>query len=202
MYKNMESFKKLNNKKEKNTSESLLSRFLFSVLIKCLIIVILFLGSLIYIKRSDENKDNFKNIVYKNSLSFAKIYSVYKKYLGDVIPFKNIFKDNIKAVSNEKISYEKVQKDKDGYIFTVTSQYVVPAIKSGIVIEVKKDDNYLNLIKVQDKDGLNITYGYLEEIDVKLYDYVNKGELMGKCDKKLYLIFEKDDKYLSYEEYL
>lgn len=188
--------------KSKKENKSFISKFLFSITIKSLVVIILFLGSLIYIKMGDENKSNFKRVVYQNSLSFAKIYSVYKKYLGDVIPFKNIFKDNEKKVSNEKLSYESVKKENNGYVFTVSSDYAIPAIKSGIVIEIKKDNKYINVIKVQDKNGLNISYGYLNEVDVKLYDYIDKDEFIGKCNKKLYLIFEKDNKYLSYEEYL
>lgn len=203
MDKNIKTSKK-NSKynKSKKENKSFISKFLFSITIKSLVVIILFLGSLIYIKMGDENKSNFKRVVYQNSLSFAKIYSVYKKYLGDVIPFKNIFKDNVKKVSNEKLSYESVKKENNGYVFTVSSDYAIPAIKSGIVIEVKKDNKYINVIKVQDKNGLNISYGYLNEVDVKLYDYIDKDEFIGKCNKKLYLIFEKDNKYLSYEEYL
>ena len=71
-----------------------------------------------------------------------------------------------------------------------------------ILLTTKKSDTYGNLIKVQDKEGLNVTYGMLSDINVELYDYVEKGEIIGKANKKLYLIFEKDGKYLSYEKYL
>lgn len=201
MYESTKTFKG-NKKKKKDKDGNTLYKLLFSALIKSLIVVIIFLASLIYIKQSDVNKEKFEKVVYKNSLSFAKIYSVYKKYLGDVIPFKNIFKNNTKVVSNEKITYEKIEKQGNGYVLSVSDEYVVSSIKGGIITEVKKDDKNLNIIKIQDENGLNISYGYLQELNVKLYDYVEKGEILGKCDKKLYLIFEKDEKYLSYEKYL
>ena len=200
MYNNM-NFKS-NIKKDEKKEKSMISKFLFSVLIKTLVVVAIFLCTLIYIKKDDKNKENIKKIVYQNSLSFAKIYNVYKKYLGDVIPFKNTFKEDAKKVSQDKITYEKIEKDGNGYILTVSQVYPVSSIKSGIIVELRKDDKYNNIIKIQDKNGLNITYGLLDEVDVKLYDYVEKGQLLGKCTKKLYLIFEKDSKYLSYEEYL
>lgn len=203
MYETAESFrKKIKNKNKKEKESHGIYKFLFTVLIKCLIVVIMFLGALMYVKKSDNNKEKFKSIVYQNSLSFAKIYSVYKDYLGDVIPFKNIFKDNIKVVSDEKIIYDKIEKEEDGYVLSVASEYATSAIRDGIVVDVKNDNNYKNIIKIQDKEGLNVTYGYLDEIDVKLYDYVDKGELIGKCNKKLFLKFEKDGKNLSYEKYL
>lgn len=194
--------KKMKKEKNEDEDESFLSRFLFSIFIKTLIVVILFLGSLIYVKQSDKNKALFKRIVYNNSLSFAKIYNIYNKYLGDALPFKNTFKDNTKLVSEEKITYSDIKKENKGYVLTVLSDFTLSSIKSGIVIEKKKDKKYGNIIKIQDKNGLNITYGFLSESDVKLYDYVEKGEILGKASKKLYLIFEKDGKYLSYEEYL
>lgn len=189
------------NKKEVK-KRSFTSKFLYSILVKSLIVVVLFLASLIYIKQSDKNKNNFKNIVYNNSLSFAKIYNVYKKYLGDVIPFKNIFKDNTKLVSNEKLTYNSISKKDNGYILSVSNNYTISSISSGIVIEKKEDSNYINIVTVQDKNGLNITYGILNNINVKLYDYVEKGEIIGQASDKLYLSFKKDNKYLSYEEVL
>lgn len=190
------------NKKKNENERKFLSNFLYSILIKTLIVIVLFLSSMIYIKQSDKNKENFKNIVYNNSLSFAKIYDVYQKYLGDVIPFKNIFKDNTKLVSNEKINYESLEKKDNGYILNVTEEYTLFSLRSGIVIKIEENDEYKNIITIQDKTGLNISYGLLDNIDVKLYDYVEKGEILGICDKKLYLEFKKDNKYLSYEEYL
>lgn len=196
--------KKLKKKKqaEEKDNQNKFSNFLFKMLIKSLIVIILFLGSLIFIKQSDSNKNWFEKVVYNNSLSFAKIYSIYNKYLGDVIPFKNTMEDQTKVVSDEKITYSDIKKENNGYMLTVSNEYVVSSIKSGIVIEKKEDETYNNIIKVQDKDGLNISYGCLDEVEVELYDYVEKGELLGKTNGKLYLIFEKDEKYLSYEEYL
>lgn len=189
------------NKKE-TKKKNFTSKFIYNILVKTLIVVVLFLASLIYIKQSDKNKNNFKSVVYNNSLSFAKIYNVYKKYLGDVIPFKNIFKDNTKLVSSEKLTYKSITKKDNGYLLSISNNYTISSITSGIVIENKKDSNYINMITVQDKNGLNITYGILTDINVKLYDYIEKGEIIGVASDKLYLSFKKDNKYLSYEEVL
>ncbi len=189
-------------KKESKENNNVLKSFLFKIIIKSLIIIVIFLASLIFIKQSDENKAVFKKVVYNNSLSFAKIYNVYNKYLGDALPFKNIFKDNTKVVSNDKITYSEIKKENNGYVLTVPKEFVTSSLKSGIVIEKKKNETYDNIIKIQDKDGLNITYGCLDEVEVDLYDYVEKGEILGKTNGKLYLMFQKDGKYLSYEKYL
>lgn len=194
--------KKLKKEKKDDDNKSTLSKFLFTILIKSLIVVLLFLSSMIFIRQNDKNKKIFKEKVYNNSLSFAKIYNLYSKYLGDALPFKDTIKDDTKKVSNEKITYSSIKKEGDDYLLVVPSNYTLQSIKSGIVIEVKKDDKYKNIVKIQDKSGVNITYKNLNEVEVKLYDYVEKGEILGSTSDKLYINFEKDDKYLSYEKYL
>lgn len=193
----------INNKnKDKIKKYSYLKKFLFQILIKSLIVIIIFISSLIYISRSDKNKNYFKKIVYNNSLSFAKIYNVYKNHLGDLIPFKNVLSNTTKTVSNEKISYDNITKENDGYMLDISDMYMVTSIKAGIVIKKENSKKYKTLITIQDKDGVNITYGMLDNLNVNLYDYVDKGEGIATCNKKLYLIFEKNGKYLSYEKYL
>lgn len=194
--------KKIKKDKKENVDGNTLSRFLFRVFIKSLLVVILFLGALIYIRQGDDNKANFKKVVYNNSLSFAKIYNLYSKYLGDALPFKNSIKDDTKVVSTEKITYSDIKKENNGYMLTVSKDFTLSALKSGIVVEKKSNEKYGNLIKIQDKEGLEITYGCINDLEVSLYDYVEKGELLGRTSGKLYLIFEKDGTYLSYEEYL
>ncbi len=194
--------KKLKKEKKDDDNKSTLSKFLFTILIKSLIVVLLFLSSMIFIRQNDKNKKIFKEKVYNNSLSFAKIYNLYSKYLGDALPFKDTIKDDTKKVSNEKITYSSIKKEGDGYLLEIPSNYTLQSIKSGIVIEVKKDDKYKNIVKIQDKSGVNITYKNLSGVEVKLYDYVEKGEILGSASDKLYIIFEKDGKYLSYEKYL
>lgn len=194
--------KKLKKEKKDDDNKNTLSKFLFAILIKSLIVVLLFLSSMIFIRQNDKNKKMFKEKVYNNSLSFAKIYNLYSKYLGDALPFKDTIKDDTKKVSNEKITYSSIKKEGDDYLLVVPSNYTLQSIKSGIVIEVKKDDKYKNIVKIQDKSGVNITYKNLNEVEVKLYDYVEKGEILGSVSNKLYINFEKDGKYLSYEKYL
>ena len=197
-----ESFNLYNKNKNKDKEESTFKKILFSYLIKTLLVIVIFLISLIYIRQNDINKNKFKKIVYTNSISFARIYNIYNKYLGDVIPFKNVKKDETKIVSSDKIIYENITKKDNGYILKVSEEYAIPSISGGIVIESKKDNKYGNLITIQNKDGLAITYGYIENLNIKLYDYVEKGEILGTCNNNLYLIFKKDDKYITYEKYL
>lgn len=111
--------KKLKKEKKDDDNKSTLSKFLFTILIKSLIVVLLFLSSMIFIRQNDKNKNIFKEKVYNNSLSFAKIYNLYSKYLGDALPFKDTIKDDTKKVSNEKITYSSIKKEGDDYLLVV-----------------------------------------------------------------------------------
>ena len=63
-------------------------------------------------------------------------------------------------------------------------------------------DNYNNTIIIEGIDGVDIWYGNIKNNNVKLYDYVNRGEFLGEVnDNKLYLVFEKNKEYLSFEDY-
>ena len=52
-------------------------------------------------------------------------------------------------------------------------------------------------------NGINTEYSNINASNYKLYDYVEKGKLLGEVDgNKLYLSFEKEGKYLDYKKYI
>lgn len=193
--------KKRRKVKENNiNNRNSFANYIMTFIAKSLLVVIIFLLSMIYIKTSDSNKKKFEKLVYTNNLSFAKIYNVYKKYLGDVIPFKG--DNNVKKVSNEAFIFDKVNKENNGYIFEISNSNSISALKGGIVVDKKKSKIYGNMIKIQDRNDVCITYGFLDDLNVSLYDYVSKGEIIGSINNKVYIIFEKDGKYLKYDEFI
>lgn len=50
---------------------------------------------------------------------------------------------------------------------------------------------------------MDVFYGNIKNDNINLYDYVEKGELLGEVSgNKLYLVFQKDGKYLDYKEFI
>ena len=46
-------------------------------------------------------------------------------------------------------------------------------------------------------------YGNLSKVNVKIYDYVSKNDLLGSADNnELYMMFQKGEEYLDYKEFL
>ena len=39
-------------------------------------------------------------------------------------------------------------------------------------------------------------------INVSLYDYVSKGEFLAEASKSFYMVFQKNGKFLKYQDYL
>lgn len=196
-----------NIKRRKNNDVSVESnnkthKKLVLLLSKIMILSILFLVALIYSKSSESNKLYLYEKVFADNISFASINNFYNKYLGDILPFGDIFKSN-KPVFNETLSYSDSSIYKDGVMLTVNNDYLVPVIEGGIVVFVGDKDGYGKTVVIQQPNGVNLWYGNILNLNVKIYDYVEKGSLLGEVkDNKLYLVYEKEGKFLDYKEYL
>ncbi len=172
---------------------------------KLLITGILVLAVLIVTKNSDKFKAIIKQNVYDKNFSFASVNKLYTKYLGSALPFKDlkIFKDNVETTFNEKLEYKESSKYLEGVKLTVDKNYLVPIQESGLVVFSGEKEGYGNIIIIQQVNGIDMWYGNLENVNVKLYDYVEKGNLLGEVkDETLYLVYQKDGKYIDYKEYI
>ena len=175
-------------------------KILINLLSKTLITVVLMLLALIFIKASKSFKTGFYKQVYGTNFSFSKINNLYNKYIGKLDIVDKVA--TTEAVFNEKLVYKKKEKYKDGVKLLVGSNYLVPIQESGIVVFIGKKEDYGNVVIIQRLDGVDQWYGNISNTDLKLYDYVKKGELLGEVDNTLYLVYRKNGKSLNYEEYI
>lgn len=148
-------------------------------------------------------KDNFYRRVYNESFSFAKINNLYEKYFGSPLPFKDVFKSKTSTVFNEKLKYDNNEKYKEGVKLTVSKDYLVPILESGMVVFVGEKEGYGNTVIIQQMDGVDVWYGNVNNLNITLYDYVEKGSLLGEASSEsLYLVFKKEGKILDYKKYI
>lgn len=181
------------------------TKFIKPMIYKFLITMVFVLGVLVITKTSDKYKAIIKQNVYDKNFSFAVVNDLYTKYLGSALPFKDlkIFKEEVKTTFNENLIYTEANKYLDGVKLTVDDKYLVPIQESGMVVFQGEKEGYGNIVIIQQTNGIDLWYGNLENINVKLYDYVEKGKLLGETkDDKLYLVYQKDGKYLDYKEYI
>ena len=117
--------------------------------------------------------------------------------------FKSIIKTLLYKVFNEKFVYKDISIYKNGYKLEVDNDYYIPLIESGVVVFVGENKDYGKTVIIEQVDGVCVTYGNLSNLNVNLYDYVSKGEFLGSSNGSyLYLVFEKDGKYLKYNDFI
>jgi len=181
---------------DKNSVKNVIVNFIFKTLIVAVITLVL----LIVMRTNTKFKTMFYKYVYDTNITFTKFNNLYNKYFKDL----NLNKINIstKTVSDEKLSYSKVTKYKEGAKLLVSNNYTVPVLESGIVVFIGDKDDYGKVIIIQQINGIDLLYGNVDNANYKLYDYVKKGEILGTSNKYLYLVYKKDGKILDYEKYL
>ena len=118
------------------------------------------------------------------------------------MPFKDLV-NKTETVFNEKLVYSKKEEYKDGVKLTVTSNYLVPSLKKGLVIHVGTKDDYGLCVIVSQVDHVETMYCNITNVAVKLYDYIDSGMLIGEAsDKELILVFKENGQKISYEKYI
>ena len=195
-------YKKRLNKKNNNIDDNYFKKYLKNFCIRSFIVVIIFLFLAIICKSNSSFKDTIYKNVYETNLSFTTFKNFYEKHLGG-ISFLDKMVSDVKPVFNSTLEYSNSSKYYDGVSLDVTTNYLVPVLESGIVVYIGKKEHYGNVIIIQGMDGVDISYSNMYSSSVSLYDYIEKGDLLGEVDgNKLYLVYSKDGKVLNYEEYL
>ena len=167
---------------------------------KCLMAVLLGIISLIVMEYSPKFKTFMNEEVLGKNISFGFIGKIYNKYFGEVLPTDN---KKVVTVFNEKLEYTNIEKYLDGEKLTVSDNYLVPVINSGIVVFVGEKEGLGKIITVEQEDKVTVTYGNIKNTDIKLYDYVTRGKFLGEIDgNTLYLLINKDNNYIGYETYI
>ena len=165
---------------------------------KLLITVIITLVCLIFIKKDFKFKTTFYKKVYEDSFDFGYINSLYKQYLGKILPL-NLFEEE-KQVFSEELIIDNKEQYKDGVKLT-TKTNLIPSLKEGLITFIGKKEEYGNTIIVSGSDGIDIWYSNMNSINVKLYDYIEKGFLLGESNN-LVLVYKKDGEVLNYNDYI
>lgn len=190
----MSELDRIRNKKNKKPININYSNYLIKVSIS----VILFLLTIIVLKNNNYLKKGFYNYVYEDNISFAVINKTYKKYFGNIFPLKEM---ETEKVFSEKLVYSNKSQYKEGLKLEVENNYLVSNQENGLVIFIGNKEGYGNTLIVQQTDGVDVWYGNLKEINVNLYDYIEKGNLLGMTeDNKLYLVYKKDGAVLDYND--
>lgn len=167
---------------------------------KILLSIILVLGCTIYIKLSPDNLSLFKSSVFESSITFTKFNNWYHSMFGNILPsFKEpetqTVSSNIEGV--QRVDYL------DGYKIKISKGSPIKVLASGLLVYLGEKEGYGNVAIIQGVDGVDIWYGGITDLDIKMYDYIETNAIIGNAQEDFYyLLFVKDGQYLKYEEYL
>lgn len=185
-----------NHKKERSKTE----KYFIGLSIRCLIVVVFLVSISIIYKSNTQLKEKISHYFFEGNISFTQINKIYNKYLGGLLPIKK--ENNVTEVFNEKLNYRNLSVYYDGIKLTVGDSYLVPSLAEGMVVFLGDKENYGKTVIIESLEGIYYWYGNISSTSLKLYDYVEKGTLVGEVNKELYLLFSKGEEYLDYEEYL
>lgn len=187
---------------KKKINEEKIIKYIRSLIYRTMIVIVIFLLMAIISKSNQTYKDVIVSNVYEKNISFTKIKKLYEKYLGGITPLDKKVDEEL-TVFSEKLEYDSETIYHDGVKLTVTNNYLVPTQEEGLVIYIGEKEDYGNVIIIEGSNGIDIWYGNMEKTSIKLYDYVEKSTYLGTTkDNTLYLVYQKDGKFLDYKEYL
>lgn len=177
-----EEYKKGSKTKKNNIIKIFLGK-LFTIIIFSMIVII--------VSNSNESFRNFLiNDVLNSTMDFSKVNNTLDNISG-------VFKE-----TEEKQVYNEIVKKevyKDGYKYNVNKEQEIIQKESGIVTFIGEKEGYNNTIIIQQSNGYYAWYGNVQE-KVKLYDYVEQGEILGTSkDNFYYYVLYKDDKPITHE---
>lgn len=154
------------------------------------------------IKKVDPDvANNIKKNIFNKSFNFIKVNTLTKKVLGKEFIYYQKMPNSINVFS-EDIGGNISHKFYDGEKYDVSENLPIGVFESGVVIYRGYKENFKNTVIIQGIDNYNIWYGNLKDINVNLYEYVEKNSLIGSADgKEVYILIEKDDKFYTYEDY-
>ena len=186
----------------KKINEQKLIKYLRSLILRSLTVIVIFLLLAIICKSNQNYKDIIVTNLYEKHFSFTKAKKIYTKYLGGIIPLDKVTTNTI-PVFNEQLEYKNESIYYDGVKLEVLDKYLVPILEEGMVVYIGEKEKYGNVVIIEGTNGIDIWYGNMESTTVKLYDYVEKNTYLGQTkNNNLYLVYSQDGQYLDYKEYL
>ena len=118
---------------------------------KVLVCIIFFLIGMILVKKTPGLKKEINQKLYEDHIAFTKLRNHYEKYFGKILSLEKVQKKE-QPVFQETLSYEKKEKYKEGVKLTVSDQYMVPALESGVVVFLGEKDKYGNTMIIEQID--------------------------------------------------
>lgn len=166
---------------------------------KILLSAIFLLSSVIFMKLDTNNKEIYKKYFFENNLMFTKINTWYRQNFGNILP---TVKEPSETTVSKATNFLEKENYQNGYKIKSSKESPVTSIASGLLVFMGDKEGYGNTLIIQGVDGTDIWYGNIKDVNLKLYDYVEAGSILGNTkDAFYYLVLQKEGNYVTYEDY-
>ena len=175
------------NSKEKKNKKNIISIFLnklFTIIIFCMLIVII-----------SNYSSRFKNFIINDVLNSTMDFSFVNKIINK---YTDVFKKSA-DVNVSSIVENSEEEYLDGIKYILKDKEEILAKEGGIVTFIGQKEGYNNTIIIQQSNGYYAWYGNISPL-IKIYDYVEKGTVIGSASKEYYYALFKDDKKVNIYE--
>ena len=180
-----EEYKNKKDSKNNNFFKKILNKLLTLVIFTMIIIII------------SNYSPKFKSFLIDKVLNSTIDFSFVNKITNNIT---EVFKtnDNIKTVMKDEKDLK--EKYKDGVKYIVNKDEDIYIKDSGIITYIGEKEGYNNTVIVQQSNGYYAWYGNIKE-EVKLYDYVESGNVIGtSLTNEYYYVLLKDNKPVNINE--
>lgn len=167
--------------------------FIKKLSLKIILSIFILFTILSIIKLTPDTKSAIKKELFETNFNF----SVVNKFLSKIFP-----KEESAPVNSDGIKYKKYSNYLDGVKVEMNSGESVNLLESGIVVFIGEKTGYGKTLIIQQSNGVDVWYGNIDNLNVNLYDYVNKNTVIGTCNGELYLVFQKNGEFLDYKNYI
>ncbi len=183
----MEHIKQIRNRINKKETKNKVLRILSTLMLFLSII----LGLMIYMKKDENGEFLAKN--FGINMNFKNFNSKTEQIMNNLFKFEFEKKNDDLLVSQE-VNYIHL-----GDNLYNTDDNSIKMIEEGIILGVYESENNKTIL-VSYNNGILASYSSLEDILVKQYDQLEKGDSFASYSESFKVIFKKDNKIVNYEE--
>ncbi|WP_077603169.1 M23 family metallopeptidase [Oceanobacillus sojae] len=184
-----------------------------SIAVKALLSVSLFLGTALVTEVDKPFMEQPKEWITSNltnQFPFAKVNAWYSEAFGTPLSFRpgtvaeEVVTDPTYLPVNGTIS-EHFHENGQGVYIDADGEENVAAVGEGIVVFAGNDRSTDKTVKVQHADGSTTQYGFLDSIDVHLYQHISNGQVLGTLGKEsgnqsVFFAIEQENQYIDPEQ--
>lgn len=186
------------------------NKLFYNVMVKVVLSVLLFVGTawMLQAKASYlEKPKGWLQYALTEEFPFARVYQWYQTTFGSPLAFtptdteENVASDQAVLPVDGQVA-QTFQKNGTGITISPNGTTEVSSIREGVVIFAGNDQEMGNTVIVQHPDNSKSTYGYLNSMNVHLYQFIDKDQSIGTFHASeesdtIFFSIEKDRQYID-----